>query len=218
MLWNTPVPILGPESAYIFRITHVDNVAWMLRHGMHCRSSATTDPDFIPIGSAELVEKRRTRDVPIPPGGTLSDYVPFYFTPWSIMLYNIKTGYHGIMRRENRDVVIIVSSLHKLSAAGRAFVFTDSHAYGFEANYFSNLKDLDKIDWPLLRSRDFKNDPEDPGKKGRYQAEALVHERVPVDEWLGVACYENGVQARLARSAQQAGVRMRIEVLPDWYF
>jgi hypothetical protein len=86
MPWNTKMPTLGPESAYIFRITHVENVAWMLHHGMHCRSSGRFDPSFVSIGSAELIHKRNTRVVPVPPGGTLSDYVLFYFTPWSIML------------------------------------------------------------------------------------------------------------------------------------
>ena len=212
------MPTLRPESAYIFRITHVDNVAWMLRHGMHCRSSATQDPNFVQIGNAELIEKRTTHTVPIPPGGSLSDYVPFYFTPWSIMLYNIRTGYFGVPQLENRDVVIIVSSLYKLWRLRRQFVFTNSHAYGAETEFFSDLNDLDKIDWPLIRSKNFKNDPEDPGKKGRYQAEALVHRHLPVEAFLGIACHDAEVQARLNGSAQQAKVNVSIQALPNWYF
>src|SRR5690348_11543782 len=96
MVWNIRMPALGPESAYIFRITHVDNVAWMLKNGMWCRSSRKFDPNFIAIGSPELIEKRKTHTVPIPPGGTLSDYIPFYFTPWSIMARKINTGHGGI--------------------------------------------------------------------------------------------------------------------------
>jgi hypothetical protein len=83
------------------------------------------------------------------------------------MLYNIKTGFQGITRRENREVVILVSSLHKLSEMGLKFVFTDHHAYGMESTPYNDLKHLDKIDWDLLRGKDFKNDPEDPGKKAR---------------------------------------------------
>ncbi len=58
----------------------------------------------------DLIEKRTAHTVPIPPGGSLGDYVPFYFTPWSIMLYNIKTGYNGVPRQGR--VAIVVSSLH----------------------------------------------------------------------------------------------------------
>ena len=218
MAWNTRMPTLGPESAYIFRITHVNNVAWMLSHGMHCRSSERKDAKFERIGNFELIEKRTAHNVPIPPGGSLSDYVPFYFTPWSIMLYNIKTGYNGVPQLPNQDVVIVVSSLHKLLQMGRPFVLTNSHAYGAESDFFSGLAGLDKIDWALLQSRNFQHDPEDPGKKGRYQAEALVHRHVPVEAFLGIACYDAGVQARLRSDAKDAGAKTSIRVLPNWYF
>lgn len=32
------------ENAFIFRITHMDNVPWMLRNGIHCRNSPNRDP------------------------------------------------------------------------------------------------------------------------------------------------------------------------------
>ena len=100
---------LNPEKALIFRIVHVANVPWILEHGgLHCRNSPEQDPDYVNIGSVELIEKRSRRVVPIPPGGTLSDYVPFYFTPFSMMMYKIKTGHGGITQRKNRDIVIFV--------------------------------------------------------------------------------------------------------------
>ena len=45
------------------------------------------------IGNVDLIDKRSKRDVPVPPDGTLSDHVPFYFTPFSIIMFNIRTGY-----------------------------------------------------------------------------------------------------------------------------
>jgi len=83
---------LGPEKALIFRITHIDNMPWMLINGLHCRNSPDRDPNFVEIGNRDLIGKRASRVVPIHPGGTLSDYIPFYFTPCSPMLLNIKTG------------------------------------------------------------------------------------------------------------------------------
>lgn len=78
-----------------------------------------------------------------------------------------------------------------------------------ESEYYNDLADLEKIDWALLRSKDFRNDPEDPGKKGRYQAEALVHKRVPVEAILGIACYDADAQKRLMRDAEAAAVTGR---------
>lgn len=120
---------LTPEKGLIFRITHIANVPWILDHGLHCRNSPERDPNYAEIGNPELIEKRRHRTVPVPPGGVLSDYIPFYFTPYSPMLYNIKTGHNGITRRPMGQIVIMVSALPKLAGQNIPFVFTDRHAY-----------------------------------------------------------------------------------------
>lgn len=163
---------LNPEKALIFRITHRDNIPWILDHGLHCPGSKTLDPNYVNIGNADLIGKRNVHPVPQAPGGTLGDYVAFYFTPFSIMLFNIKTGWGGIRKRENHEIVMMITSLHTLKKRGLSFLFTDRHAYLATAQFLSDLARLDQIDWPRLQQRDFKADPEDPSKKERYQAEA----------------------------------------------
>jgi hypothetical protein len=209
---------LGPELARIFRITHIDNVPWILKHGLHCQNSSTKDPKFIPIGMAELIDKRKRRRVDMSPGGTLADYVPFYFTPFSIMMYHIKTGYGGVTKRPNGEIVILVSSLPKLKQVGVRFLFTDGHAYPIETDYYDDLKDLDKIDWPLLQSRNFRTDPEDPGKTTRYQAEALIHRHVPVSALIGIACYDEAARLKVSRAAGTTGVSVDVRALSHFYF
>jgi len=61
------VSALNPEKALIFRIMHIDNVPWLIDHGLHCRYSPDFDPNFRTIGNPELIERRRHRKVPIPP-------------------------------------------------------------------------------------------------------------------------------------------------------
>jgi hypothetical protein len=87
--------LLNPQEARIFRIVHRDNMRWILSNGLHCSSSPEKDAGYVGIGNADIILMRSTRAVPIPPGGVLSDYVPFYFTPFSPMAYNIKTGFGG---------------------------------------------------------------------------------------------------------------------------
>src|SRR5580700_1426239 len=119
---------LGPEAAQIFRITHVNNLPWILDNGLHCQASDLRDPNFIPIGMEDLIRRRGSRRVAAGSGGMLSDYVPFYFTPWSVMMYNIKTGHNGVIQRPNGDIAVLVSSLHDLAQLGVSFVFTNGHA------------------------------------------------------------------------------------------
>lgn len=115
---------LTPANGYVFRITHRDNVRWLLNNGLHCRKSNIVDPNFIQIGNADLISSRATRIVPHPPGGTLGDYVPFYFTPFTPMLLNIKTGYNGVQKRSMSEIVILASSLPKLKDDGVPFLFS----------------------------------------------------------------------------------------------
>lgn len=170
---------LRPDKGFIFRIVHRDNLAWVLEHGVHCRSTPMADPAFVDIGSSDLISKRNGRVIPLPPGGTLSDYVPFYFTPRSPMLYNVTTGVN-VRQRPNEEIVILVSTLYKLRELGLRFLFTDRHAYVQTAQFHVDLARLDVIDWDILQRSDFKRDNDDLGKLERYQAEALVHRHVPI--------------------------------------
>lgn len=214
----TVLPELTPERARIFRITHIDNVPWILANGLHCSSASVQDPNFVRIGNPDLIAKRLSRVVPIPPGGSLGDYVPFYFTPCSPMLYNIKTGW-GITRRQNREIVILVSSLQKLTDYGVGFVFTDRHAYLTAAQFSSNPSDLaNRIDWRILQERDFARDPNDPGKFERYQAEVLPHSHVPVEALMGIACYGSAEEAKIRELVQNAGIQLPVATRPGWFF
>ena len=208
---------LNFEKALIFRITHIENVAWILENGLHCRSSGVRDPDYREIGNPDLISKRAHREVPIPPGGTLSDYIPFYFTPFSPMMLNIKTGYSGMKQTPMPDIVIFASSLRVVAEQGLGYVFTDRHAYLSAAEFSSDLNDLDRIDWKILEARDFKRDANDPGKVERYQAEALVHRHMPVAALTGIVCHGAAQEARLQQLVQNNGLNLTIAVRRGWY-
>jgi hypothetical protein len=84
------------------------------------------------------------------------------------------------------EIAILVSSLPELQKHGIPFVFTDRHAAFATAEFHDTLGRLDRIDWQGLHARDFKRDPDDPGKFERYQAEALVYRHVPIAAILGI--------------------------------
>lgn len=211
------LPELSPERASIFRITHVANVAWILDHGLHCRSSNVLDQNYHEIGNPDLIGKRAQRPVPIPPGGTLSDYVPFYFTPRTPMLMNIATGYGGLARTPRQDIVIVAASLRRLAELRVPFVFTDRHAYLMAAQFSNDLQELAGLDWESLRASAFKKDPDDPERFERYQAEALIHGHVPLGALDGIVCYGDGPRAALAIELTRRGITIRLTIEPDWY-
>jgi hypothetical protein len=201
---------LSPERGLVFRIT-------LLANGLHCRSSEAQDPSYVEIGNPDLIERRQHRVVPVPPGGTLSDYVPFYFTPYSPMLYNIKTGWNGITRRPMSEIVIFVSSLTTFAEAGIQFVFTDRHAYLMTATFFTVLADLGRLDWAHWQARDFRHNPNDPDKFARYQAEALAYYHVPIAALHGIVCYGQDQHQELTQMVQKAGASLKVLHKPEWF-
>lgn len=211
-------PNLNPEKALIWRIVHRDNLPWILDNGLHSGNGGVQASAWVSIGNPELIDRRANHPVPVPPGGFLNDYVPFYFTPFSPMLRNIHTGWGGIQKRPNDEIVILVSSLHHVDAQKLPYLFTDSHAYYRWANFYSDLADLDKIDWPLLQARDFRRDPEDPAKFERYQAEALVHGHLPINGLLGVVCYTDRLKQAIEQQIQVRKLKLPVYARSGWYF
>jgi ssDNA thymidine ADP-ribosyltransferase, DarT len=176
------------------------------------------DPNFVQIGNPDLIGKRRDHPVDCPMGGTLSDYVPFYFTPKSPMLYNIKTGYNGIRQRSNDEIAIFVSSIHRLHERQIRYAFTDRHAYLAAANCYTDPAELENIDWKILQNHDFKRSADDLDKVERDQAEALVYRHLPVDALLGIACHSKPEKERLQEHVAERGLATKIVMRQDWYF
>ena len=206
-----------PNPTKIYRITHVDNVRWLLANGLHCVNSGVKDPNFVQIGLPDLIQRRAARVVPTPPGGTLDDYVPFYFGTHSVMLYNVLTGY-GVRQVHQQDVVYLVSSVQLLGSNSIRFLFTDRHAYVANAHYSADLAALSELDWDLINGRDFKRDPNRPDKVERRAAELLVHRHLPAAALGGIACYNSAVRQRIEHAANAVGVNVVVRVRQDWYF
>ena len=210
--------LLNPERALIFRIIHRANLPWVLQHGLHCGNSATRAADWVSIGNQELIGKRAHWPVAVEPCGVLNDYVPFYFTPFSVMMHNINTGWNGVPRHPKPDILILVASLRRVVELGLTVLFTDSHANNPLVNYYRDPAQLDRIDWPILQARDFKRDPEDPDKFSRYQAEALVHRHCPLQGLSGIVCYNQGVKIQVEQAVAAAQVPLQVVARPGWYF
>ena len=101
---------------------------------------------------------------------------------------------------------------------GLPFVFTNKHAYYAWADFYTDLADLDQIDWPILQQRDFKRDPDDPEKFERYQAEALIHQHCPISALLGIVCFTQPQKNNIEQLLAQRGMGLAVDARPGWYF
>lgn len=208
---------LNPQKALIWRIIHRDNLPWVLNHGLYCGNHINKSPKWVGIGNNELIDKRAHYPVPIGCGGFLNDYVPFYFTPFSPMLYNILTG-RGVAKRNTEEIIILVSSIYKIVKLGLPFVFTDKHACVQWTKFYLDIAELDKIDWGILQRRDFQRDENDPVKLERYQAEFLVYQHCPLEAIMGIICYNSTTQTLIEQWLKQANSNIPVYARTKWYF
>lgn len=208
--------ILTPEKLLVFRLTHLRNLPWILRNGIHCRNGVH-DPEFHPIGNPEIIARRSSKEVPVAPGGTLDDYVPFYFTPRSIMLLNIVTG-HGVPEVPARDLAILVAALPRLREQGLTVLYSDRHAGMAHANFHSGLEAIPELPWKDWQTSDFSADTDRPDKKERYQAEVLVHRHVPIGAIAGIALADSDVAEAFSKDVDSLGAGPKIVLRREWFF
>jgi hypothetical protein len=209
--------LLTAEKALIFRITHRDNVPHLLEHGVHCRNSERVNPNFVEIGHPEIIGRRKARLVDVGPGGTLADYVPFYFTPCTPMLYNIVTGWNGLKQRARAEIVVLLSSLSILEERGIAYVLADRNAALVSSVLAPGRELLPGLAWISWQNRDFRNDPENPGKIERYQAEALVHRHLPSAGLRAIITHDKPTQIAVEQHVSDSGTGLSVRVMPSWY-
>ncbi|WP_225649520.1 DUF4433 domain-containing protein [Bradyrhizobium australafricanum] len=127
----------------------------------------------------------------------------------------MKTGYNGIAKKPMDDIVILVTSLHRLKQLGVPFVFTDRHAYLKLAQFTNDLSNLTWIIWPVLQVRNFKKD--DTDKFEKYQAEALVHKKLPLSALFGIACFNDTVKAEVEQLCNSKGYKLQIVTRREWF-
>ena len=213
-----PMDILTVERRLIFRITHVDNLSWILANGLHCRNAQILDPNFVEIGRPEIITLRKPRAVNTPPGGTLGDYVPFYFTPRSPMLMNIRTGWDGLTKRPMRDIAILFTSHRRLRESGIPFVFSDRNSTLATAKFHEDEDTaLNQLSWPLWRASDFKRDNARPDKIERYMAESLVYQQVPINALEGIALHTEARKTEVGALVANAGANIQTYLKQGWY-
>src|SRR5208283_2921547 len=98
------------------------------------------------------------------------------------------------------------------------FVFTDRHAYLQTAEFHNDVAHLDCIPWKCLQTRDFKRDPNDPGRFERYQAEALVYQHLPVTALAGIVCHGEAQKNELQIEIENRQQTLKTSARPNWYF
>ena len=135
-----PVPVPTP----IYHFTHIDNFESLLQSGdIYSKKRMNEEfTEYKSVANDEIQGHRNRYDVPVEPYGTIHDYVPFYFSSLSPMLYKIR----ALMN----NLVIFQSTAQIVESEDKRYVFTDGHGIMELTDYYNDLSDLDEIDWEVF--------------------------------------------------------------------
>lgn len=187
----------------LYRMTHIDNIPHILKHGITHKNSKNFNPDYKDIGDVNLISRRDEKIVSITNGTQneikrikIGDFIPFYFGVRMSMLYNIQYGIN-VERVDPEKVVYIVINMNKIIENGYEFYFSDGHAYDglttfYDGNYIKKINDI--LDFQAIKSN-YWGGEENFHVKRKKQAEFLVKGDIPYSFVENFICYN--AEARL---------------------
>lgn len=208
-----------PDKIYLYRITHIDNLDFILKSGkLTCPSHADCDPNYIGIGDSTLINNRNLKQISVEPEGDFTDYVAFYFGKRSPMLYSIQRGFNEVIQRSPETIIYLVTSLEKIQECGCQYVFTDGHGYHSMSQFFNREDELEEIDWNAVNLTHWNDTEEDPDRKRRKQAEFLIYKELPLSSLGGIVVYDETAKKRVLNTFAAYNFSCFLAVKSNWYY
>ena len=204
----------------VAHFTNVGHLATIIEHGLLCDDRAKASGRLLTdVGDHDVKTRRAARVVPVPPGGPVSSYVPFYFAPRSPMLYKIWKGQVRTYEGGQAPLIYLVSSVQRLVLSGCAIVFTDGNAANNPTKFSTDFADLEAfLDHDVLRSKQWNNTAADPDRMRRRMAECLAKDTVPFEAVERIVSQTEATAATARGILARMGVELEIDVNPGWYY
>lgn len=221
-----------PDPIRLFHITAIDNLEAICQSGgLFCKNGSTSQGiNYQNIAHSGAQGSRAAKAVPIPPGGTIHDYVPFYFAPRSPMLSAIENGKVSGCSYRQKDIVHLETTVPNVMLHNQEIVFYDLNATLAWSKPFTDIGDLGgQVAWDLITEHPrldgyckyFFNRPTNTKYVYRMEkrmAEFLVKQRVSLNCMTRIGVI-NQEKAEIVRAVlRQNNIELQVEVLTDWYF
>lgn len=213
---------MPPNPTPILRFTHVNNLDTIIRlGGLHAPNCVPTHSlPYRPCHGSQVQGARAVIQIPVGPGGTIHDYVPFYFGYMSPMMLQLKTGQVAGYNEGQQPLIYLVSSAQVVEAAGIRFVFSDGHGLARFTDWFDDLSRLDAVDWGMVYQQYWADKVEDMDRQRKKQAEFLVYQCCPWSLIQEIVVIDSTMQQRVEaiQAAFPAVQRRVVTAKRGWYY
>jgi len=208
-----------PDRIYLYRITHIDNLDFIMESGkLTCPSHTDCDPNYVGIGDSTLIGSRSFKQINIEPKGNFTDYVSFYFGARSPMLYAIQKGFNEVTKRNPQDIIYLVTTFENVTENECQYVFTDGHGYHSMSQFFNEEEGLKEVDWDIVNLIHWNDTEDDPDRKRRKQAEFLVFNEMPITALVAVVVYNETTKNEILPKFTEHDFSCNLIVKPNLYY
>lgn len=210
------------NTLWVFRIIPLKNLENNLRYGLHSKKSDKKHADFISIGSEDVIKRRDTAIVKCFDDTVVNDYVPFYFSVRTPMLYNIITG-HGVPKVPQEEIVYLCCKVSELATDDFQWCYTNGNAATAITRFYKKLQNIEeKVDWRSIRTTDFRDENAD-GDEDRVRkkhAEFLVKDHVPVEYIKRIVVLNDEKKKQVEKIVTKLKLEIEVHINPDnkFYF
>lgn len=211
---------MGALPIPIYHFTHADNLASIIAVGAIFCDRSCKQSDLTPrnVAYSSLKLRRENTVVEVAPGGTLCNYVPFYFGTRSPMLFTYKNG-NVTGKPENQDhIIYLASTAEHVASNNGPFVFTDGHPVVEPKAFYNDLIHINQVDLPLMTQQYWNDTNDDPDRKRRRQAEFLVHGQFAWELVLAVGVRTPAMQKWVNNLMCNTPHKPSCIVRPQWYY
>ena len=213
---NMTFPIPTP----IYHITHIDNLDSILKSGglLSHNQKVQQCIQHRNIAHGNIQERRSVTVVPCGSGGTLHDYVPFFFAPKPPMLYPVRNNRVAGYTDGQDPIVYFVAHAQNVANANSSFVFTDGHATMTLSDFYCDLNELSKVDWDVMSMTYWNDTPDFPDRKRRRQAEFLVRDFLPWSQVDQIVVLNQERCQQVLKMTLNVSHKPVVSIKPDWYY
>lgn len=207
------------SEIWVYRIIPIDNLEDDLLNGLYSKNSAPNNARRVAIGHREIIEERDRRIVKCYPDTVVNDYVPFYFSVRTPMLYNIITG-HGVPSKPQKDIIYLCYKYIDLTNGEFQWCFTDGNAAKRITRFYTEHNDLNKLDWKSITTEDFRSDNSD-GDEDRIRkkhSEFLVLNQVPANKIGAIVVINSTVEAHVKSILTSCKLDLNVYINPNKKF
>jgi hypothetical protein len=173
------------RDLYAYHFTHLDNLDSIVRNGLLATNNKNARSiSHRNVASSSIQRRRHNMEVPCGPGGTIHDYVPFYFC-------TVNPMFLSVLNTRNVDqqfMVFLCIPIAVLLEEGSVFTNASANT-NIPPDFYEDPAQLGELDWAAINSRKWKDGSDK--ERQRRMAELLIYDHVDIAEIQHIVVWNN---------------------------